>query len=112
MAPVVAVVAGEPDLARAGEILGKAQKALAPGPPEAVDGLVRVTDGGDRGSFDQQMLEQAHLGRVAVLVLVHQHMIKAPAPGLGQGRVIFQGQSRPAHQVVQIQAPRWARALS
>ena len=72
-----AIVAGQEHLLHAGH-LGKAEEKLRVAPPKAVDGLVRIADGKDLGSFSQDP-HQFELAFVQVLELVHKKVLQGAA---------------------------------
>ena len=69
-----AVIVHQPDLPGAGKILFEPFKIAVIGPPEAVNGLVGVADDEDALALFAPGQNEAVLGGVDILELVHQKM--------------------------------------
>ncbi len=79
-----AVIPGQRDPLQVWEILLQPGKAGRFGPPEAIDGLVRVPDGEETLPLPAPGHQQVILHRVTVLELVYQQMAEGPLqPGGG-----------------------------
>ena len=95
----------------AGMVLGEFQDVGEISTPPGVDALGVVSDGHEVSVPQGQAVEQRCLKDVGVLVLVHQHELKASLVGLGDvGEVLKE--SQPEHQqVIKVHEPGLALAL-
>jgi len=89
-----AVVALQLHHPRIREVPRELQDVPDVGAPPAVDGLVRVPHDAEVAVLGHELAHQAILHAVRVLVLVHQHVLPAPAVGgehLGEPREELRG---------------------
>jgi hypothetical protein len=78
---------------------------LGPGPPKAVNGLIRVSNDHDFGPGAGQQAEQAVLGLVEILVFVHQQVAAALPVGSRQVRAPGQQPDGPGQEVLVVPQP-------
>ena len=97
-----AVVPGELDRGRAGEIRREPAEDADVGAAEAVDGLIRIPDRGQPGAVAGDHAEQVVLHRVDVLVFVHADLRPAGAQPGRDGRIVVEQGRGHLHQAVEV----------
>ena len=98
------VVAGECDRPRPCVVAGKAAEVARVGPAKTVDRLIRIADRAQirRPLRGREQAHQSVLGRIDVLIFVHQQMAAAAARENQRGLMGFQQADRATHQIVEI----------